>query len=149
MNDRVCLSLRGKFWFTAKRPCILREVSNEHSSRSVARGATRGRFQLFSCSAAGTYTFPRSPVFSAFGNSFPISRVGRGRFSYQRLSRKRTFVLMVQPICELIQERGEAWRLKIPGNALRLRLVGKSATGCLSFIDSPEAVGAKMPGPEA
>src|SRR5258706_565100 len=60
--------------------------------------------------------------------------------------KKRKFVLMIEPICELIQERCESnWRIE----ALEVRfapgLVGEPRQVVLSLIDSPETM-AKMPG---
>jgi len=87
---------------------------------------------------------PRSPVRRS-APRFPISRVGRVGF-LSALARNVSFVLMVQPICELIQERCESnWRLKSLEMRFASGLVGKPRQVVLSLIDSPEAM-AKMPG---
>jgi len=59
---------------------------------------------------------------------------------------KRKSVLMLEPICELIQERCESnWRLKALEMRFASSLVGEPRQVALSLVDSPEAM-ARMPG---
>src|SRR3979409_1268260 len=76
----------------------------------VARGATPARARL--------HSFRRRNVHLVCGHEFGVrhlgfqSHVSAGWFLISG-GEKRKFVLMVQPICELIQERCESnWRLK-------------------------------------
>src|SRR6266478_3037836 len=96
-------------------------------------------------------SFRRRSVHLVRGHQFGVrhlgfqSHVSAGRFLIS-VGKKRKFVLMVQPICELIQERCESnWRLKSLEMRFASGLVGKPRQVVLSLIDSPEAV-AKMPG---
>src|SRR6266404_254101 len=134
----------GKFWFTCQKARHTSgSVSTSTSSLPVARGATRGRVALRS--------FRRRNVHLVRGHQFGVRHLGfqshvpAGRFLIS-VGKKRKFVLMVQPICELIQERCESnWRLKSLEMRFASGLVGKPRQVVLSLIDSPEAV-AKMPG---
>src|SRR3982074_1851692 len=109
----------------------------------VARGATPGPATLRS--------FRRRNVHLVRGHEFGVrhfgfqSHVSAGWFPIS-VGEKRKFVLMVQPICELIQERRESnWRLKSLEIRFASGLVGKPRQVVLSLIDSPEVM-AKMPG---